>query len=143
MSLVEIQLDPARVVVDVMRKFDVSLKKAATAVKDGIATDLERRRKYTMYEGLGNLAKGMKVRKSKFPNGGYIIISTAPHTHLVEFGGRYLRFAKRSRAMAFRDSQGRLIVRRIVDKMPKRPFMRPGLRKRRGLIYNILDHGVV
>lgn len=32
------------------------------------------------------LRKSIKKRKSKFPEGGYIVVATAPHAHLVEFG---------------------------------------------------------
>ena len=34
----------------------------------------------------GNLRKTIEKRKSKFPEGGYIVVAMAPHAHLVEFG---------------------------------------------------------
>jgi len=34
----------------------------------------------------GDLKKGIKARRSKFDDGGWIVISTAPHSWLVEHG---------------------------------------------------------
>ena len=34
----------------------------------------------------GNLKKGIRAKKSKFDDGGWIVVSNAPHSHLVEFG---------------------------------------------------------
>lgn len=34
----------------------------------------------------GNLKNGIKARKSKYEGGGWIVLSTAPHSHLVEYG---------------------------------------------------------
>lgn len=50
----------------------------------------------------GNLRKSIKAKKSKFPDGGAIVVATAPHAHLLEFG---------------------------TSKMPKKAFLRPALDK--------------
>lgn len=34
----------------------------------------------------GNLKKGIRAKKSKYEYGGWIVLSTAPHSHLVEYG---------------------------------------------------------
>lgn len=34
----------------------------------------------------GNLRRSIKMFKSKFENGGYVIMADAPHAHLIEFG---------------------------------------------------------
>lgn len=44
----------------------------------------------------GNYAKGIRVRKSKFEDGGYIVLATSPHSALVEFGTRGRRYPKKA-----------------------------------------------
>ena len=34
----------------------------------------------------GNLKRGIRARKSRFEDGGWIVVSTAPHAFLLEFG---------------------------------------------------------
>ena len=34
----------------------------------------------------GNLKKGIRAKKSKYEDGGWIVLGTAPHSHLVEYG---------------------------------------------------------
>ena len=34
----------------------------------------------------GNLKRGIRAKKSKYDGGGWIVLSTAPHSHLVEYG---------------------------------------------------------
>ena len=34
----------------------------------------------------GNLKKGIRAKKSKYDGGGWIVLGTAPHSHLVEYG---------------------------------------------------------
>lgn len=78
----------------------------------------------------GNLEDGIKVYKSKFPDGGYIVASEGPHTHLVELGTRGDRSPKKGKIMFWIDKRtGKEIVARKVKKMPRMPFMRPALHK--------------
>ena len=61
---------------------------AVDADLSGIADYVEAEAKTTarFADKTGNLRKTIKKRKSKFPEGGYIVVATAPHAHLVEFG---------------------------------------------------------
>ena len=61
---------------------------AVDADLSGIADYVEAEAKTTarFADKTGNLRKTIKKRKSKFPEGGYIVDATAPHAHLVEFG---------------------------------------------------------
>lgn len=61
---------------------------AVDADLSGIADYVEAEAKTTAQfaDKTGNLRKTIKKRKSKFPEGGYIVVATAPHAHLVEFG---------------------------------------------------------
>ena len=61
---------------------------AVDADLSGIADYVESEAKTTarFVDRSGNLRKTIKKRKSKFPEGGYIVVATAPHAHLVEFG---------------------------------------------------------
>ena len=34
----------------------------------------------------GNLKKSIRAKKSKFDDGGAIVVATAPHAHLIEYG---------------------------------------------------------
>ena len=34
----------------------------------------------------GNLKKGIRAKESRFDDGGWIVVSTAQHSHLVEYG---------------------------------------------------------
>ncbi len=61
---------------------------AVDADLSGIADYVEAEAKTTarFADKTGNLRKTIKKRKSKFPEGGYVVVATAPHAHLVEFG---------------------------------------------------------
>ena len=61
---------------------------AVDADLSGIADYVEAEAKTTarFVDRSGNLRKTIKKRKSKVPEGGYIVVATAPHAHLVEFG---------------------------------------------------------
>ena len=42
--------------------------------------------KANIHDITGNLSKGIKAKKSKYDGGGWIVLGTAPHSHLVEYG---------------------------------------------------------
>lgn len=44
----------------------------------------------------GHLRRNIKKRKSKFKDGGYIVMATSPHAHLVEFGHVEVLFGVRT-----------------------------------------------
>lgn len=63
------------------------------------------------------LRKSIRVRKSKYLGGGYIVMSDAPHAHLVEFGHVLVRGGKRY--------QGGV----EIGFVPAHPFLRPAVDK--------------
>ena len=73
----------------------------------------------------GNLSKGFKVRKSKFKNGGYLALNTAPHAHLIEFGHDLVKGGKK-------DKGGE-----VIGFIEGKPFMRPALERQRSKIYQM------
>ena len=76
----------------------------------------------------GNLAAGIKMEMSPRGASG-VIKSTAPHSHLVEFGTGVRITMNRptghKRAMVINGNFVRGMIR--TGKMPKRPFMRPAV----------------
>ena len=61
---------------------------AVDADLSGIADYVEAEAKTTarFADKSKTLRNSIKKCKSKFPEGGYIVVATAPHAHLVEFG---------------------------------------------------------
>lgn len=53
---------------------------------EAIAKDIARDARASVNVKTGNLKKSIRAKKSKFEDGGWIVISTAPHAHLVEYG---------------------------------------------------------
>ena len=61
--------------------------KASTAFKDYKGTSRESQwSKDHWGDNARRLRKGIKAKKSKYDGGGWIVLSTAPHSHLVEYG---------------------------------------------------------
>ena len=60
----------------------------------------------------GKLRKKIKLKKSKFEDGGWIVEARAPHAHLVEFG--HVKF---------------LWGKPTSERVPPHPFLRPALEK--------------
>lgn len=60
----------------------------------------------------GKLRKSIKLKQSKFEDGGWIVVARAPHAHLVEFGHVKWLWGK--------PTSGRV---------PPKPFLRPALEK--------------
>lgn len=60
----------------------------------------------------GKLRKSIKLKKSKFDDGGWIVVASAPHAHLVEFG--HVKW---------------LWGRPTSGRVPPKPFLRPALEK--------------
>lgn len=64
-------------------------KKIATFINENskqIARQIATDAKSSVNSVTGNLKRSIKARKSKFEDGGYIVIARAPHAHLVEYG---------------------------------------------------------
>ena len=85
----------------------------------------EAKRTSAFVDRTGNLRKSIRKRKSKFPDGGYIVIATGRnrgrekgfHAHLVEFGHVKVLWGRRTN-----------------ERVPPYPFMRPALEKARSYL---------
>ena len=73
----------------------------------------------------GNLRKGIRAKKSKYEDGGWIVQSTAPHAHLVEFGTGP-RVLEEPRKVSI---GGRVAVITHTGTMPPKAYLRPALDK--------------
>ena len=51
-----------------------------------IAKQIAKDAKANINNVTGNLAKSVRAKKSKFEDGGAIVVATAPHASLIEFG---------------------------------------------------------
>lgn len=103
---------------EVMDAVDANLEEVAKVVRDDA--------KHTagFIDKTGNLRKSIGMRKSKFPEGGYIVKASGRnrdtdsegakgfHAHLVEFGHVMVAWGKRT-----------------GKRVPAHPFMRPALMK--------------
>ena len=91
---------------DVMLAVDQNLEATAQYVES------EAKITSAFQDKTGNLRKSIKLKKSKFEDGGYIVRARAPHAHLVEFGHVLIAW-------------GRVTGKRV----PPKPFLRPALEK--------------
>jgi len=60
--------------------------RSSNAFQDYKGTDRESNRSKLKYSNGRKLRKSIKAKESKFDDGGWIVIATAPHAHLVEYG---------------------------------------------------------
>lgn len=65
---------------EVMEAIQANLKEVAEVVK------VEAQTTSVFADKTGTLRKSIKLKKSKFEDGGYIVFTKAPHSGLVEFG---------------------------------------------------------
>lgn len=65
---------------DIMKEVDGDLQVIAAAVRDEAKASSEFKNKS------GDLRKSIKMRKSSFEDGGFIVYTKDPKAHLVEFG---------------------------------------------------------
>ena len=75
--------------VDVAFDFSEFEKKLAEHINENaeaIAKQVAKDARASVNVITGNLKKGIKAKKSKFEDGGWIIKSNAPHAFIVEFG---------------------------------------------------------
>jgi len=90
-SKVEIDIEPPKEVIDFIIDNEV---KVANLIKK------EAQNSTAFKDKTGRLRKSIRRRKSRFEFGGQIVIATAPHAHLIEFGHKnapphsFLRTAK-------------------------------------------------
>jgi len=93
-------------------------------------TDLRSREAKSLVKLSGNLAKGIRAVRSKFDDGGWIVISRAPHSHLVEFGTKKVRKSEDGKSLVAMGKDGKpIFFGPEVGPMPAKPFLRPALDK--------------
>jgi hypothetical protein len=91
---------------EIMDAVDQNLEETARFVEQ------EARVSAAFQDKTGKLRKSIKLKKSKFEDGGWIVQARAPHAHLVEFG--HVKW---------------LWGRPTGDRVPPHPFLRPALEK--------------
>jgi HK97 gp10 family phage protein len=107
-------------------------KKVAEYINDNaetIAKQIARDARAKIHSVTGNLRKRVRAKKSKFDDGGWIVVSTAPHSMLVEYGGENVRQPLTKKFMKFEKygAQSGTFYGKEVAKMPAKPFLRPAL----------------
>ena len=90
---------------DLKGSYDEIYKNLAERVK------VEAKNSTAFEDETGALRKSIRVRKSRFQDGGYIVFSKVPYAHLVEYGHALVRNKK------------------VVGHVPAHPFLRPALEK--------------
>jgi len=83
--------------------------------------------KAMIHDVTGNLRRGIRARKSRFEDGGWIVVSRAPHSHLVEFGTLNPRSSEDGKVLY--DPKTDTFFGKEVGPMPAKPFLRPALDK--------------
>ena len=80
-----------------------AINSATNKICKEVAKDIVRDAKTQLkvHKFTGNLARGIKSRKSKFKNGGYIVIAGAPHSFLTEWGTKNRRYSETKEFMVF------------------------------------------
>lgn len=113
---------------DVQFDFAEIDKKIAEHINDNaeqIAKQIARDAKASINEVTGNLSKGIRAVKSRYEDGGWIVVSRAPHSHLVEFGTSEVRQSPEGKVLY--DPKTKTFFGRVVGPMPAKPFLRPAL----------------
>lgn len=103
LSQVRVELPLYEIEQEIRQQFDQELEPIAKAV----AATAQRSAAFA--DKTGRLRKSIRAAKSKFQDGGWIVMATAPHAHLIEFGHAHVRKGK------------------VVGHVPPHPFLRPAL----------------
>ena len=91
---------------EIMDAIDQNLEETAQFVEQ------EARVSAAFQDKTGKLRKSIRLKKSKFEDGGWIVQARAPHAHLVEYG--HVKF---------------LWGKPTSGRVPPKPFLRPALEK--------------
>ena len=91
---------------DVMQAIDGNLEATADYVEAEAQTTA------AFQDKTGKLRSKIKKQKSKFADGGWIVVARAPHAHLVEYGHVKVLWG-----------------RQTGERVPPHPFLRPALEK--------------
>ena len=68
------------------KEIDMKLAEYINDNAEKIAKKIARDARASVNVITGNLKKGIRAKESRFDDGGWIVVSTAPHSHLVEYG---------------------------------------------------------
>lgn len=92
------------------------VKKDVDALLLAAAQDVgfEARRTSEFKDKTGKLRNSIKLEKSKFEDGGWLVTARAPHAHLVEFGHVLVRKTKSG-------------IVKVIGHVSAHPFLRPAL----------------
>ncbi|WP_196602160.1 HK97-gp10 family putative phage morphogenesis protein [Pectinatus frisingensis] len=115
-----------------IEKYDAATQeKIKAAIKNGTTAVFEQAVRNAPMSATGNLKKGIKMEtNTNYSYASGIVKSTAPHSHLVEFGTRRrIVYPVRRKAMVINGH----FVKGYVNNgaMPKKPFLRPAIDKER------------
>lgn len=80
-------MNQAEVKIDT-KDFELELARHINENAEQIAKQIAVDAKSKINNVTGTLGRSVKARKSKFDDGGWIVMATAPHAHLIEFGRR-------------------------------------------------------
>ncbi len=124
-AYVEVKL-PENFVSDLIGKLNVLLDKESMSIAEDIKTDAQASTAFEDYTGTARESEWHKqhfpnartirqritARRSKYPGGGAIVVASAPHAHLVEFGHVLAKNGK------------------VIGRVKEHPFLRPAKEKR-------------
>lgn len=111
---------------EIVGKLNAVIQEESLAIAEEVAADAQGTLEFRDYTGTSRetewhkrnfpnatrLRPNIKARKSKYPDGGAIVIARAPHAHLVEFGHVMVKNGK------------------VLGSVPAHPFLRPAVSKR-------------
>lgn len=93
--------------------FPEEFKRFVDANAESVAKEVENYARTTtaFKDETGSLRKSIKARKSKYPDGGWIVGAWAPHAWLVEYGHELINWS----------------TGRKIGNVPPKPYLRPAL----------------
>ena len=68
------------------REFEQKLAEHINENALAIAQQIARDARASVNVVTGNLKKSIRAKKSKFPDGGWIVVASAPHSFIIEYG---------------------------------------------------------
>ncbi|OIO01102.1 MAG: hypothetical protein AUJ49_08470 [Desulfovibrionaceae bacterium CG1_02_65_16] len=87
----------------------------AVLYETAMEVGFEARRSSEFQDKTGKLRGKIKLKRSRYENGGWIVTARSPHAHLVEFG----------HLLVLKNRKTGLV--KVVGHVPAHPFMRPAL----------------
>ena len=109
----------------VVKEVGQVLDRACKAVARRVYADMKRTSAFK--DKTGTLRSRIRMHQSRYRDGGYVVMSAAPHTHLVEYGHDLVRVGK-SRITKDLKRRGK---GRVIGKVPEHSFVRSAVKKHR------------